>query len=376
MPKPLLFTLPTIAPTYSKLPRVLAICKTLDRDRFQPLVSVDHAGRLHGDGLRLFNKVGVSVHLIRMSPHKQTLARSLVEMAATPRVLRQHGVVIQHSSDYGQCWTEPLLARMGGVRHWVSTKTNMEHGSWHWRLRLQLSKRIIVQTPGIAAHLGDMVPGIESRVVIIPNGVDTEAFKPRLRSEKLVEELSLSDNNLILGCIAHLVPVKDHLSMLRALSTLQRSDIKLLLIGAAVDTKYTERVKRLACELHLESQVYFLGQRADISQLHTVMNGLILTSKSESLSNAVLEGMSSGLPIIASDVGGMCDTVQTSVNGWLIPRGEDFVERLAIAIDDWAADSQRRQAYGAASRRIVQERFSLSQMVQKHIQLYESLLED
>ncbi len=106
------------------------------------------------------------------------------------------------------------------------------------------------------------------------------------------------------------------------------------------------------------------------------MDGIVLTSRGESLSNAILEGMASSLPVISSDCGGMRDVVQNGVNGWLVPRDEDFVARLAEAIDEWAADPIRRKDYGATSRRIVEERFSLTQMVQGHIKLYESLLQE
>lgn len=374
-PASILFTLPSLSPTSSKLPRVLAICKALDRQRFQPLVSVDHKGRLNSDGLRLLEEAGVPVYLMRMSPHKRSFVHSMIDMAGTPGTLRKSNIVIQHSSDYSRGWTEPLLSRLGGVRYWVATKTNLECKGVNWRLRLCLARQIVVQTSYVARELESIFPGIERRLVLIPNGVDTNVFKSRPRDNRLANKLALKHNELVLGCVAHFVPVKDHLSLLRALRLLRRSDINLLFIGADIDASYVRNVKHVVSELGLAERVHFLGHRADVNHLHSIMDGLILTSKAESLSNAVLEGMASGLPIVCSDVGGMRDAVLPGVNGWLVPRGEGFVERLAAAIDEWAADPQRRKVYGAASRRIVEERFSLDQMVQGHIQLYESLLE-
>jgi glycosyltransferase involved in cell wall biosynthesis len=154
------------------------------------------------------------------------------------------------------------------------------------------------------------------------------------------------------------------------------ADIELLLVGRSVDLSYEQGLRNLVRELGMDERVHFLGHRRDVSNLHSVMDGIVLTSYGESLSNAVLEGMASGLPVITSDCGGMRDAVQDGVNGWLVPRDQDFVKRLAGAIEEWAADPFRRKEYGAASRRIVEERFSLTQMVQGHIRLYESLLRE
>lgn len=374
-PKNILFTLPTLSPTDSKLPRVLAICRALDRRKFQPIVSVDHAGRLHAEGLELLKEAQVPVCSLRMSPHKSHMARSLMDMARTPGLLRKSHVVIQHSSDYSEWWTEPLLARLGSVRYWITTKTNMACEGLNWRFRLQSASSIVVEAPQVARQLAKAVPSIEQRLVLIPKGIDTDVFRPRPRDEKLASDLAVHGDKLVLGCIAHLVPVKDHPSLLRALSLVRRSDIELLFVGAEVDANYTKELKQQLVGLGLEQRVHFLGRRSDINRLHSVLDGLVLISKSETSPYAVLEGMASGLPIISSDVGGLPEAVQTGTNGWLVPRDEDFVATLAAAIDEWASDAQRRKMYGNASRRIVEERFSLTLMAQRYIQLFESLVE-
>jgi len=376
MPVTILFTLPSLSLTSSKLPRVLAICKALDRQRFQPLVSVDHAGRVHPDELQLLTEMQVPVCLMRMSPHRRDFARSLLEMTRTPRVLRRSRVVIQHSSDYSRWWTEPLVARLGGVKYWIATKTTPNFSSYHWRIRLAFADRIVAQSPTMARVIECQVPSAISRVVVIPNGVDTQFFRPRKDIAGLRSQLGLRPSSLVLGYVAHLVAYKDHLSLIRALSLAVHKNIEILLIGRSVDPSYEQKVRNLVHELGLDERVHFLGLRNDVSRLHCVMDGIVLASRGDSLSNAVLEGMSSGLPVISSDCGGMRDAVEIGVNGWLIPIGPGFVQALAKAIDDWASDPERRRRYGQASRRLVIERFSLDRMVQAHIALYESLLED
>jgi len=104
------------------------------------------------------------------------------------------------------------------------------------------------------------------------------------------------------------------------------------------------------------------------------MDGIILSSSRESFPYAVLEGMRCGLPVICSDCGGLPDAVQDGINGWLVPRGSKFFEKLKDAIDDWASNAERRKSYGMASRRIISGKFSVDQMVKAHIHLYEEIV--
>ena len=372
----ILFTLPNLSPNHSKLPRVLAITKALDRQRFQPIVSVDHNGRLHQEGLRMFEEADVPVYVVRMTPHRRDVFRSLFEMMGTPRKLSKSHVVIQHSSDYGRSWTEPLLARLGGVRYWTTIKTNTEIGGWHWRVRLQLAHRVVVEAPQVADLLIATVPNIQHRLVSIPKGIDTNVFKPGSRDEQLINELSFVPDRLVLGCVAHLVPYKNYHSLFHALKILDSPSILVLIAGASVDMNYTRSLQHQVYELGLAEQVIFLGERSDISRLHNIMDGLILVSdSSEASPTAIVEGMSSGLPIIASDVAGIPAIVRDGINGWIVPRGDRFVERLADAIRDWADSPHKRKSFGLASRRIVEENFSLTQMTQNYINLFESLIE-
>jgi glycosyltransferase involved in cell wall biosynthesis len=181
----------------------------------------------------------------------------------------------------------------------------------------------------------------------------------------------------MLVCVAHLVPYKDQLSLVRALKLgRSRHRVALYLVGEEVDAKYACAVRAVVQAGALSDSVFWLGPRADVSDFLPCADGIVLTSSHhESLSNAILEGMSCGLPVICSDVGGMRDLARPGVNGWLVQRGPGFVEKLAEAIDEWADDEVRRQEYGRASRRIVEQEFSIEEMVRKHIELYDSLLQ-
>jgi len=201
-PTKILFTLPNLSLTESKISRVLHICRILDRKNFLPFVSVDHRRRLNRDGLRLFHDLDVPVLILRMSPHKNKPARSSMQLFRTAYSLQKYNITIQHSFDYSRCWAEPVVARWGGVKYWITTKTNSCCDGFHWRLRLGLANRVIAQAPTMAQILKDKIPNIADKLITIPSGIDIEVFKPQEIDYSLLKDLGLSPNSLVLGCIA------------------------------------------------------------------------------------------------------------------------------------------------------------------------------
>jgi len=376
MPARLLFTLPTLSLQRGKLNRVLEICRALDRTKYTPVVSVDHSGRLRAEGQAALAQIDVPVLLLRMSPHRKQFRESMTEILQTGRKLQELGVVLQHSSDYSNFPSEPFLARAGLVKRFVITKTNSVARGVCWGIRWRLSDKVILQSPVLASELTDRTPKLLQKVVVIPNGVRTDVYRPHSGSDSVAPRLPWLDRQkLTLACVAHLVKVKDHISLIRALARPRSGGrVNLLLIGDAVDPAYVAAVRAEVATLGLSESVVMVGPRKDLPDILPHVDGIALASVRESLSNAVLEGMSCGLPVICSDVGGMRDLARPGVNGWLVKRGPDFVAKLAEAINEWAEDEDRRRVYGLASRRIVEQEFSIEQMVRKHIELYDNLV--
>lgn len=342
--------------------------------KFQPHVSVDHRGRVNPEGARKIREIDVHLHILRMSPHRSQILSSSLELLKSIKMIRKLKIYIQHSFDYSCWWLEPILAKLGGVRYWISTKTNVECDGLNWLLRMKFADYVVAQSPYMAKLLIEKFPFAGSKIWIVPNGVDTTKFIPKEKNNANSNDLHPNWGSIVLGCVAHLAPYKDHPNLLRAFARAKNRDIQLLLIGRTIDLEYEKNIKDLINELGIGDRVHGLGLRGDLDQIYPRMDGVILTSKGDSLSNAILEGMSCGLPVISSDVGGMRDIVREGVNGWLVARDEHFIESLSHAIDEWAGNAEKRRAYGRASRKIVEEEYSLEQMVQGYISLYEALI--
>jgi len=216
------------------------------------------------------------------------------------------------------------------------------------------------------------------RVRLIYNGIDVGRFavgEARLeRRRTLRAELDLPDDRVVLTCVANLFPYKGHADLLEALALLGAgfaARTTLLLVGR--DAGARAALAAQAARLGLSASVRFLGERGDVPDLLAASDIGVLASHEEGFSNAVLEGMAAGLPMVVSDVGGNAEAVIDGECGQVVPARAPAAlgKALALLIDD----AGRRQAMGEVARRRVAASFSLDACVAAYEALYEELWE-
>lgn len=213
------------------------------------------------------------------------------------------------------------------------------------------------------------------RVTHIYNGVDTERFVPRSRRrhELLPTELR-GDELFVLGTVGRVRPIKDHATLLYAMAELLarrpewRRRLRLALVG---DGPLLAELRQLAHSLGIADLVWFAGARNDVFDLLQAMDLFVLPSLNEGISNTLLEAMATGLPVLATAVGGNVELVKAGVVGDTFIPGD--VRRLAELIENYVADPARSAAHGAAARRRVLQQFSLQAMVAAYQQVYQEL---
>lgn len=216
------------------------------------------------------------------------------------------------------------------------------------------------------------------RVRLIYNGIDAGRFaagEARLeRRRTLRAELGLPDDRVVLTCVANLFPYKGHADLLDALALLGAgfaARATLLLIGR--DAGARAALEAQAARLGLSASVRFLGERGDVPDLLAASDIGVLASHEEGFSNAVLEGMAAGLPMVVSDVGGNAEAVTDGECGHVVPARAPAA--LARALADLIGDAGGRQTMGEAARRRVAASFSLDACVAAYEALYEELWE-
>ena len=233
---------------------------------------------------------------------------------------------------------------------------------------------IVANSKAIVRQL-EREEGVSSdKLRLLYNGIDISHFHQTSRIGNLREELGLPDNAVILFVVANLIPYKGHHDLLRAISLLPESDKKnvmLICAGGGLDDR--SDLVSLVSKLKLEKQVFWLGSRRDIPNLLSHADVGVLPSHEEGFSNAILEGMAAGLPMVVTDVGGNPEAVIDGETGFVVPSKDP--KALAVALERLITDPEMRKSMGRAGRQRVEERFSLDSCVDAYEALFHQVLE-
>lgn len=169
--------------------------------------------------------------------------------------------------------------------------------------------------------------------------------------------------------VARLSHWKDHPTVLRALSGLTDLEWELELIG---DGPLRDQVEELTRSLGLSSRVTFLGFRLDVPERMAGAQVFLLISKWEGFPRSILEAMRAGLPVVATDVGGVQESVVHGKTGFVIPRGD--VDRLRECLRQLLTCSELRIKMGGASRARYEEKFTFDRLVERTTEVYDSVV--
>jgi glycosyltransferase involved in cell wall biosynthesis len=207
-----------------------------------------------------------------------------------------------------------------------------------------------------------------SRIEVIPNGIDPASPSVAARDE-LRRELGAGPATVVLITVARLDPVKDLSTLLSAVGDANRESIDVMLVVVG-DGPERAPLESAAAALGLTTNVAFLGHREDARRWLNAADVYVSSSVSEGISLTILEGMSAGLPVIATAVGGTPEIVDASC-GILVPARDGAA--LGAAIVALARDPGRRQQLGTAARARVLESFTLDRMVDRYRRIYEEV---
>jgi glycosyltransferase involved in cell wall biosynthesis len=213
------------------------------------------------------------------------------------------------------------------------------------------------------------------RSMVLYNGVDTERFAPGAAAVPGQEErhrLGISQQAFVVGTVGRLAPEKNQAALIDSLAELRRRGIEavLLLIGQG---RLRSELEQRAEAQGVRPQVIFAGQLTDVRPALSAMDVFVLPStRVETFSNAALEAMSMGTPVVLSDIGGATEMVSNGVEGFTLDRAE-LASRLAPLLADLHANAELRQRMGRAARERVLREFSHSCMVAGYSDLIDEL---
>jgi len=206
-------------------------------------------------------------------------------------------------------------------------------------------------------------PDSADKVVMIRNGADPAA--PTKNREAIRIDLGIAVDAFVGTIVARVDHLKGHDTLLRAAAELRNLPLVIVVVG---DGARRHDLERLAKELNIAQQVRFLGYRTDIADLLATSDFFVLPSLTEGTPLSILEAMMQGLPIVASDVGGIPELVSNGKEGILLPPGDP--QLLASAIYTIWRDEPLRLTMGDAALARAAREFTLSQMAQNYDAVY------
>ncbi len=292
------------------------------------------------------------------------------------RLLRRKHIDLVHTFDlYTNVFAAPL-ARLAGV---PVVLTSLRHefvvcSRWQrWALCRAFAWSDGVLTNSAAVREGLLREGIPgSRIRVIPNGVDLKRFNPNGHSGLLRQQLCPRPDALVVGVIGNLRREKDHATLLAALPEVTRRvpQVQFLLVGTG---PLEAELRRQVAASNQAAYVSFLGYRTDVPELLGAMDLVVLPTLSESLPNVVLEAMSAGRAVIASEVGGCKELVESGRTGLLVPPRDP--QALAEGMIRLLEGLKLRADMGQAARQRAEEQFEIGSVVKRLEAIYEEFLE-
>lgn len=240
------------------------------------------------------------------------------------------------------------------------------------RISCLLAHRILAISNGVGRELIDTV-GFDKKIEIVYVPVDFQRFANASKGN-IRKEMGFSESDIVITSVAHAVPVKGWDIAIKAFAQVSRkiSNARMLLVGDKTSLDYFNQLEELIKQYKLQDTVKFTGKRDDIPEILKASDIFILPSRSDGLCCALIEASSSGLPCIASNVGGLPEVISHNENGLLFER-EDSHELAKLIIklieDTTFSDKLAQKAL------INAKDFNLELYVEKIINTYRSFLD-
>jgi glycosyltransferase involved in cell wall biosynthesis len=226
-----------------------------------------------------------------------------------------------------------------------------------------LATHVVAVSERVAAYASRQFRIPPDRLTTIVNGVDCAHFRPAEKSQHLRPS--------VIGCTARLHTDYDHATLLRAFERLggRWPEVQLLLVGRG---KEESRLRELAETLGVAGRVLFVGEQADVAPWLAQTTVYVQPSRAAGIPISILEAMATGLPVVATAVGGTSEVVVDGETGLLVPPGDPVV--LAEALDTLLGNPAMSAAFGLAGRARVEVHFSETRMLERVEALLDTLV--
>lgn len=354
--------------TQRHLQQVLSL---LDPARFEATVYTLRPGGEVEDELRAS---GVDVRSLSVGG-SLAAPRSLRAIVSTARALRRARIDVVHGYQWRPALVGAIVGRLARVPLRLASKRSLTgddvraRGAWR-RIGRQVDT-VIVNADALRIE-GEQL-GMRCRWALLQNGIDTERFTVAAAGAATRAAAGLDHARPVVGTVGRLEDRKGHDQFLDAMRTLvatgNGTSPQGLIVG---DGPLRMTLEGHAATIGPAGRIRFTGTVADVRPLLAAMDVFVLPSWAEGMSNALMEAMAAGRPVVATAVGGNVEVVSDGRTGVLVPPGDPGA--IARAVGDLLRDPDRATRLGAAARDDVTRRFGARARVAELERLYEERL--
>lgn len=362
----ILFTIPNFD-TAGSGKALLKIALGLDKNIFEPHIACLHN---RGEYFKVVEQSGIPIHIFE-STHSMS-NRFLGALKSYKKRFFFKSYDLVHSFHYSDDYSEALGSRMAGTP-WIYVKKNMNWNSNAWQLRTKLANGILAQN----TDMMKLFFNGSNKTMLVPRGVDTSEFKPRPKSQNLLEEFGLQSETQIILLVANLVPVKGVEYLIDGFkkTILKFNDAVLMIVGDD-QSAYAAQLKESCKEETNNKKIIFTGKRSDVKDFQSIATVFILPTlnkgRQEGSPVSLLEAMASGTYVLASDVAGIRDQLSEFPNqlfapGDAIQISEKLNQTLAMNLLDL-------KKYSDLQLRVVNQKYTIEKEIENHETFYKRIL--
>lgn len=304
----------------------------------------------------------------------------VTQLRRLARFLKENEIDVIHTHDYYTNIFGMTAASMGRVPARVAYKGETEGFRTSLQKRAErgafrLAHRVIANCLVVQNQL--IKEGVSpKRIIQHYNGLELARLQVdlELRREDVLASFGLpvKPARRFVTIVANLHnPVKDHPLFLRAAARVHVAvpDAAFVIAG---EGSLRESLRELAKQLGVERDLFFIGRCDNVANLLFASEVGVLSSKAEGFSNAILEYMAAGLPVVATDVGGVREAIVEGETGFVVPAGDD--QKMAERIIEVLGESERARSMGQLGKSIVAEKFASEHHLRNTLELYDELL--
>jgi sugar transferase (PEP-CTERM/EpsH1 system associated) len=332
------------------------------------------------DFRRRIERPDVSVHELHRRPgHDLRLPGALFRLFRLLRPAIVHTRNLATIESQVPAWLARVPARVHSEHGWDVFDPDGTRRRYQWlrRAHRPFVHRFVGLSEQLVAYLRDRVGVPPARLLHICNGVDTVRFAPAAGGAAPIPGCPFEGGRfLLIGTVGRMHGVKDQLTLVRAFLRLvelhpaARERARLLLVG---DGPLRGEAERLLEAGGARELAWLPGERDDVPAMLQGLDLFVLPSLAEGISNTILEAMATGLPVVATAVGGNTDLVVDGETGTIVPPGDP--DAMAQAILGYLADAERLRAHGAAARQRAVSELGLDVMAGRYLAVYDDLLQ-